>query len=362
MQHSRISYNVLQDNRINREALLGTLTAMGAAGAVVIENTALAQDIKRALPDALVINRRYALAGVVGDGNLHMVSEPARYLDLRMAHGDHIGGLILYTTNEPGEDFPRLARWHEQLLDEATKRGVRLCVLNPSVGRFNVARYGNNEWALFRGVLERLAAGGHVLGVHEYLDAPELTANVPHFIGRINDVLAYADSVGIPPFDVAITEFGLDDANMSGGKRGWKDYEQTGRWYADILLNTFAQVYTDPRIRFAAVFGYGDSGWQTFDVQHAADFHARLIETAQDAVPEPERPPAPPPPAPVYDAKQQDDKLRAAVEALQGRVDALEARAGVDTDALTNFLDALGHVQTGLARLRTALELLQASE
>lgn len=88
-----------------------------------------AREIKQAFPNMEVILRFWP------DGDVYKRLTPEQWLNQHEAQA--AGGLTLYTTNEAGLGQD-VIDWHLDLMKRAAFRGVKLCLLNPATGTWDL--------------------------------------------------------------------------------------------------------------------------------------------------------------------------------------------------------------------------------
>ena len=174
---SRISYNIHAQRLNNHNYLIEHLHQIQPAAVLVMDGLGLAREIKKLLPETIVINRIYP------DDDIHRHVSPEDWLNSREPQAE--GGIFQYTTNEAGFSQDMID-WHVRLMELAASRHVPLVVGNMSVGTPQA-----EEWANARRMLELLDQHRDlfILGLHEYACAV-ITSG---FLG------GYPDHAGVPP-------------------------------------------------------------------------------------------------------------------------------------------------------------------
>lgn len=248
-------------------------------------------DLKRNLPDTIVVSRMYHPM----DGAFHMrrhdgaewVSSPSDTLNWLGGLGRD--GLVCSLLNEPGTggDVERLMKWTTETLVRATHMGVVTCIGNFSVGTPGIRE---SEWEPgFDLLLKALQDSPHYLGLHEYLPGET------YRVGRILMMIRRCATLGYKMPKVLITEYGVD--TDGGALNGYRSRGWTGQQYAETLCEVAQRVYMPlvnaSVLHGAAVFCYGNSGgWENFDVETDNGFWDTLEKHAP-------RYKAPAPPIPV---------------------------------------------------------------
>jgi len=344
MPKSRISYNIHGQNVPDWDGLKRHLVAIDPAAVLVMDDLDKCRELKRLLPDAIVIYREH---GSEGDETVHKRMSPEAWLKHR--GGMAAGGIWQYTTNEPGYDKDIL-QWHVWLMEQAVVTKTPLVV-----GNFATGLPKPEEWGLARRFLELLAAHPDlfILGLHQYAAGvatsglyggypdnagadpskpnevgknlippeawpPSAEGITTFHMGRQRFLLDYCKLIGIRPPRMIITETGFDDLSDVAGfmrklkisskyqnARGWKSIiPQWEAWFGARGWSPerayFEQLKWADRVLFQPygieaelVFSWGHSSqmWDQFDMAEAFEFHALLEAHAKPVV-------EPPPPAP----------------------------------------------------------------
>lgn len=276
------------------------------------------------VPDTLIVSRLYhpqdgAFHLKRADGAEWVASPPDTVNWLSLIAGS---GRALSLLNEPGTtaDVGRLCKWVIDTLKVASARGIVCCVGNFSTGTPPLA---GNEWDMgFDDILRAVSGTPHYLGLHEYLPGET------YRIGRLAMAIRRAESIGVKPPKILITEYGVD---TDGGKEsGYKTRGWTGEYYATMLCDVAQRVYlplaNTGLVHGAAVFSYGNSGgWEAFDVEGDAAFFDALYTNAPryKAIA-----PVQPPPAPIAPPLTQADVVRNLVADISVMLKELERIVG----------------------------------
>jgi len=262
--------------------------------------------LRAARPDTLVIGRVYyeqdgamhTKPQATGDNNYWVVS-PENALNEWGELGRNGG--VLYLANEPGtnpENILRLMDWTCQVIELAHQRGIRLCVMNLSVGTPRI----EDGWGVYKRdtgevtldpVLRLLAQYREMmLGLHEYLPGDKR-------VGRLDYLYSRCRALNIQVPNICITEFGYDALDGADPKNGYKSRDISGQEYAKTLLGVYQAVYAPhPEIIGATVFCAGDNGsWRAFDTEQDSGFWDELIRDSQ--LLEPPKTPTPTKPLPI---------------------------------------------------------------
>jgi len=254
-----LGLNILAQTVYDRAKLSAYLQQARPALVVVMDDVGLARQFKHALPNMLVVHRR----SHPDQHHWHEKMPAAQWLaDHRADAGD---GLILQCFNEPGtQDYKALADWCVELMQLSDSEGVPLALPNFSVGNPNERRIQAGE---FDDLLKAFAKyPRHYLALHEYAQAnPSLEQ--PYHIGRYREWIARAQTLGILPPRILITETGRD---VGGGHRdGWRSVLTEAQYVT--FLHRLVDAYRPDNIP-TAIFCYGTGGggdWQYFDLQGA---------------------------------------------------------------------------------------------
>lgn len=338
MPKTRVGVNIHAQRVPDSGKLMDFLADTNPTTVVVLDGVGLAKDIKKLLPECMVIIREF---GHEGDDSLHLQMSPEEFLKQR-AHLTDGGKMPLYTTNEPGWD-EKIINWHVRLMELAAKERVPLVVGNFAVG---LPRGDDpvGAWGLARRMLELLDEHRDlfVLGLHEYgcgvmtsglvggapddpahpnyiwpENWPESVQGITQFhCGRFNFLIQYCERAGIRPPRAVLTEHGMDDLSdikhwSSGLKvtpgylnvRGWKSLtEQWKEWweyrhgwsaqraYFEQLTWADKSVYQKSIVEGQCIFSWGHSSamWEQFDIAEAWELHDLLRGYAKEtALPPP---------------------------------------------------------------------------
>jgi hypothetical protein len=333
---SKISYNIHAQMVKDSTRLKNHLLKIQPAAVLAMDGLGLAQEIKAALPNTLVIHRNYGITN--GDDDIHKRVSPEKWLDLRAKESD--GGIYLYTTNEPGFSQDCLD-WHVHLMELAAARSVRLVI-----GNFGVGTPGADDWGRAQRMLELLDQHRElfILGLHEYACGiitsglyggypdnagvqpgtpggqnlipkdkwPADVSTVTMFhMGRFNFLLTYCKLHGLNPPRIILTEHGMDDVSDIKpwaekldktspylNIRGWKSlHNQWNTWfnpvgwsaeraYLEQLAWADRVIYHNSPVEAQLVYCWAHSSedWEQFDVAEASEFQSLLEAYAAEKV------------------------------------------------------------------------------
>lgn len=350
---SRISYNIHAQFVTDTPKLMAHLGKLKPAAVLVMDGLGLAQELKAALPDTLVISRIYP------DEDVQNRKSPADWLKERAAQAE--GGIFQYTSNEAGFS-PNLIDWHIKLCELAIKSKTPLVIGNMSVGTPEAV-----DWAAGRRLLELIDQHRDlfVLGLHEYacgvitsgflggfpdnagvapipanagkgknliqptswptpFDAAQMTK---FHCGRFNFLIQYCKTIKLPPPRIILTEHGFDD--VSDIKpwsdrlrmtppfttiRGWQSViNQWNDWFGhygwtpqramfEQIAYADRTLYQNSAVEAQLLYcwaGRQPYTWDQFDLSKADEFQGWLETYAQSTTPA--QPPViePPPPPPT---------------------------------------------------------------
>lgn len=282
MVQSRISYNVNGYNVGDPNYFRSTIQAINPTTIVVMNNLGLAIELLHSIKDCIVIFRQYTPA----DGDYWRL-EGGNYIDpVKFVNGlPKIQGLVHYVLNEPHANksqLPQLLRWLVDVMKEAAKQNVRLCVGNFYAG---FAEIEYLEQGIFDEFLETLGMYSHLHfgGWHEgaafllpwgtssittddmyhkervqreaWKTAAQLKVDYakdnypPYWMVRRTDwYMVRAIRKGYKPFKAIITEYTLDWNNIPGIPQFlmWLRDNHGGAVFADRFLgvNTYANAAT----------------------------------------------------------------------------------------------------------------------
>lgn len=255
-----LGYNLLLDAPLD----LPHLTTLNPGALVVVNGWERARDLKRALPNTLVIYRQWP------DDNIHQRLSPQAWVDAHAAYG--AGGIIVQADNEPNvANLPALAQWYAQVMDLAGQRGLAVAVGTFSTGNPHHERYHELE-PMWR-ALDRWH-DLHLWLPHEYFDVRVDTSRTWH-IGRFQFGWQVCDRLGLRRPRTVIGELGVAQ-HMDAG-RGWKAAGLSEDQYADELTKA-ARAYVDQGVLGACIFSLGRlGGWASFDVAGSTRLRERLI-------------------------------------------------------------------------------------
>lgn len=277
--------NILANYVRDRNALLNWLTAAQPAATVVMDSHDLTQQIRKALPDSIVIHRAYN----PNDAHWWDAVTPQEWLNAHLPFAAN--GVALQVLNEPVLNDAALT-WLEQLC-ALCPPDVRLALPNFGVGN---PFEGNILEGMYDRLLRLVCGTRHILATHEYFkDDPY--AERPYLCGRYTYWLHRARELGLPAPTIVITEHGRD---VGGGRHdGWQDTGWGEQGYFDRLEEAqYANYYADGIPVCIYCWGTGaNNDWLSFDIQSAATLQQRLIEWnhTHPIKEQPTMPPVPPP-------------------------------------------------------------------
>jgi hypothetical protein len=269
-----IGLNLLDQFLDNPQALLGWLATSNAGAALVMDNPARAQAIKRLLPNAAVVHRTYS----PHDPHWHdrradgsWVFPPAQWI------ADHRGtvgnGVYLQVFNEPAPvNVDAFLTWLEECA--AAAQGVPLALPAWAVGNPHDKDITAGK---FDRLLRLVCGTPNALLTHEYFrDDP--AAEYPWLCGRFEFWLDRAEALGLPPPTILVGEYGRDVAG--GIADGWRDTGWTPTHYADLLIDTHRALYLPHGVR-VMVFACGRgaaSRWQPWNIEGEPDILNPIAE------------------------------------------------------------------------------------
>jgi hypothetical protein len=331
---SRISLNIHGLNVSDRNRLFRHLEALQPTAVLVLDNLAIAREIKQLLPNATVIFREF---GSQGDGGLHRQSGAEEWLNRHEHQAED--GIVLHVLNEPPFDQPVIT-WLTDLLRLAAPRRIPLIVGNWAVGNPIP-----EQWPMARDMLQLIDQHRDlfILGLHEYAGGvitsglhggypdnagvqpgkpggmnlvqpanwPQDASSVTRYhMGRFKFLLDYCDSAGIGHPRIILTEHGFDDTSDIKvwedtlkktspylNVRGWKTLTtQWQEWFGPLGWSPerafFEQlkwadqtIYQNSPVEAQCIFCWGHSSkeWFQFDVAEATEFQGLLEAYAQQA-------------------------------------------------------------------------------
>ena len=181
--------------------------------------------------------------------------------------------------NEPdvnsNEGLAALNAYTIGAIEEAERRGLKLCVLNIAEGNPHDNDTGDDEvvrwkWAQLAPAVERAIWGGHFVGLHSYW-RPGIEGPMGryHALGRRAwDIATLADlGVDVSRLRVLVNECGIDGGIADGpAQRGWRDLSTADAYRAELVeMERYAR--TIPQIQACMVFTAGfEEPWGGFDV------------------------------------------------------------------------------------------------
>ena len=276
-----IFWNVHAGQWFDEPTLLRQWADWQPSSVLVMDNAGFARRLQQMRPDAIVIYRQFP------DGNVQELGDPGAYIADTAARVDD-KRVYIHVGNEC-HATPGFVGWTVAAINEAKRRGLRLCVLNTAVGNPQP-----DDWkGMLRPVLEAMQGTEHILGLHEYFDhfdpfcaGWDPTAGDYWHIGRYHFMREACAKMELTPPPIIITEHGADSHRHSEYK-GWRQGMSEDE-YADALIRMDREVYRPDGILGQLIFSYGDSGqglWQHFDVQGSQILFERLAEAASDEQP-----------------------------------------------------------------------------
>ena len=196
--------NVLAQPGIDRAALLKYVDRAKPGMMVVMDDTALAQQIRAASPKTLVVHRTYHQA----DSRWHEVVTPKEFLDAHKPTAAN--GVVCQVFNEPsGAGLFAASTWIEQLVlscpPDMTLATPNIAVGNPSEDEILAGKYDR--------LLKAICGTRHYLALHEYFYDDPIKES-PYLCGRFQFWLQRAEQLRLPKPKIIITEFGRDAGAM----------------------------------------------------------------------------------------------------------------------------------------------------
>lgn len=201
------------------------------------------------------------------DDNLHDHTTPAEWV-AHMAALNLPADVLWYCGNEPTHDYEPLQDWLLEAMRLARGRGRRLVV-----GNFSTGLPGELDWRdLFGPLLDALADGWHILGLHEYL-CVAYALSKPWHVGRFQFLLDACKQDGRTPPRIMITEHGFD---LSGS---WQSMGLSTATFAAEVGLAMREVYRPANVEAVFLFSLGawqnKQGWE-FDVTPALGELAKI--------------------------------------------------------------------------------------
>lgn len=228
--------------------------------------------------------------------------------------------------NEPdansNEGLANLREYSIGAMEEAERRGVKLCVLNlaegnphdnglsdqgrPAAESRAVERW---KWAQLAPAVQRAVQGGHYVGLHAYWrPGVEGPTGRWHALGRRAwDIATLADlGVDVSRLRVLVNECGIDGGIAHGpAQQGWRDLSHPDAYRAEIAeAERFAR--TIPQVQALMLFTAGyEPPWAGFDIDEgfARSFTGALRAVGGGA----SQPAAPAPGAPQHLPQHEPD-------------------------------------------------------
>jgi len=196
--------------------------------------------------------------------------------------------------NEPdvnsNEGLAALNAYTIGAIEEAERRGLKLCVLNIAEGNPHDNDTGDDEvvrwkWAQLAPAVERAIWGGHFVGLHSYW-RPGIEGPMGryHALGRRAWDIGVLNRLGldVTRLKVLINETGIDGGIADGpAQRGWRDLSHPDAYRAEIAeAERFAR--TIPQVQALMFFTAGyEPPWAGFDID---EWFARSCTGALRAV------------------------------------------------------------------------------
>lgn len=341
--------NIHGRNIKNKERLYTHCIHRQPRALVVMDELNVALDLKRLLPQTLVIFRQW---GPDGDENDYLQSTPREWLESHKKYAEQ--GLALYVLNEP--PFNRVViEWLKDLIEiNAKDYGFILVVGNWATGNPH-----QDRWVEAKDLLERFDQHRTltILGLHEYAGAvvtsglyggypnnagvepgknggknlipfenwPQDVSDVTcYHLGREKFLVQYCKSIGLKPPRIILTETGFDDTTDIEGFlktlpvsapylniRGYKTLKyQWARWwvgwsaaraYFEQIKYAVEVIWKASPVEAVCLYCWGHSSalWEQFDIEEETALHGYLEAwTTPTRVPTPV-PVPPPPPIPI---------------------------------------------------------------
>lgn len=286
---TRLGPNVHSIGLKDKVKLLRWLVELQPRATLVMDNHALAKEIKLLIPACAVVHRAYK----EGDHLFHHTMSVQAFYDNYARWGE--GGIIVQALNEPSPDnntvwdWRRLADWVAALMDKFGPQGLALGwgsfgTGSPhesiqSLSALDAAWEAQKRW----NHQHYLCTHGYgTLNGMTYTDETHTRDVIPWRIGReATFIIPYCQQ----KFDFAPrviqTEFGTDVSFYPGddsSKSGWKSIPWTPDQYADELIKA-DQYDNHPWMIGRCIFSYGNSGgWEKYDIEDADVLHDRLTE------------------------------------------------------------------------------------
>lgn len=300
----KIGYNI--HNRMHpqrqysaqeKKYLLDHLVRLQPATVLMVDDDDWAREIKREIPNCAVVIRFYDDS----DGAFHLPPDgKGRRLTPQQFYDEYAkrlhGGLILNVINEPNgydeRDKPStalkpLAGWMAKTMDLFGKAGLPICGPNFGEGHPDVDKLSllDELWDAFK-----LWGNLHYYSIHEYGTWRGMLHHdngqwdvYPWRVGRFERfTVPYLVGRGQEIPRVIVTEWGVDSAHDSSGKRGWKDQFSEVQYFGE-MVGALEQVYAAPHYVGVCTYCYGNTGqdftpsdWRSFDVSQAYILHAAL--------------------------------------------------------------------------------------
>jgi hypothetical protein len=196
------------------------------------------------------------------------------------------GASAFELANEPdcntGQGLANLREYTIGAIEEAERRGIKLCILNLSEGNPHddgVSQAGGSDaearaverwkWEQLAEAVKLAARGGHYLGLHAYWrPGVEGPSGRYHALGRRRWDIETLLSMGVPAsLKVLVNECGID-GGIAGGppEKGWRDLSNADAYRAEIAeAEAFARMV--PQIQMVAYFTAGyEKPWGGYDI------------------------------------------------------------------------------------------------
>lgn len=300
------------------ESALRLVTGLQANWVKLVNAFSLAGEYRSVRPGINIIGRfTYADKPDINDPNQSVPDMLARVWSQVLPHVVD-NPLIAYWEgiNEPNPSLENMGRQAEfdigwmKILEEfsrTTGRQVRAVIYNAAVGTPDLPdadRYA--YWRPYLSALRYAAAGGHILGLHEYMGRQ---ASDTWLQFRYRWPLQFAKANGLTGLRIFITECGLDNIRevIDGvvyDNHPWREtYGDDGAAYVVNDLSRYEMgLRQDPEVLGACVYTSGtggDSQWAAFDIDHSNVADKLIAFAVANPLVPVAPPPVDPPPVPA---------------------------------------------------------------
>lgn len=267
-----LSVNILAQFVRDRAALLRWLQDLKPDAVLVMDDYALAVEIKRLLPTATVIYRHWH----EHDAEWHHKVSASDWLTAHAQFGQN--GIVVQALNEPGGygDVTPLVNWCVDLMRLAHARGIPLALPSFAVGH-------PDEKLIASGAFDRLLKAfdqyhEHLLLDHEYF--VNHADDEPWNVGRVYLLHQRAKQLKLTPPRVVIGECGRD---VGGGERdGWKHTGWSEAEYFARIREQAARykvLFDQPIPMMLFCYGRGGNGrWDSFDIEQADTLKTLMVQ------------------------------------------------------------------------------------